>query len=215
LSSERAPWKITAVSLAATVGVWLGVMGSHAPRLNLAVSGVTRQSAARESRVTPDDPGRRGATIDGAGRRAAATGHKLERSRSPRAGSNGDRERTTTPTTGSSATTAVAAPGASGPLLSDMWYASRAHEIYPVMTVAPSDQILTGFQIKVRPGGGGTETVTVTDLQDNTAQTATISRDNRLYFVETRLGDDGADGETNNGDDGFVVTDTQGRILGP
>ncbi|HEV2360026.1 MAG TPA: hypothetical protein VGZ23_20760 [bacterium] len=36
---------------------------------------------------------------------------------------------------------------------------------------------------------------------------------NRLYFIETRMGDDGIDGETNLGDDGFVLTDADGHIL--
>ncbi len=105
-----------------------------------------------------------------------------------------------------------AAPAA-GPLLSEMWYASRAYQVYPAMPSTQTDRALTGFRLSFRDVSPTTEEVTMTDLQDTTTQTATFDRTDRLYFIETRMGDDGFDGETNLSDDGFVLTDAQGHII--
>jgi len=96
-----------------------------------------------------------------------------------------------------------------------MWYASRAHELYPAMTLTTTDRILSGFQIAFHQVNATTEQVQVTNAQDGQTRTATFNRDNHLYFVETRLGDDGFDGETNYGDDGFILTDAGGHVVGP
>jgi hypothetical protein len=235
------------VLLAAAVGVWLGVAGLHAPRLNATVSGLGGPSAVGQHRRAPDGLGvsRPGGireeehTTPLGGRKAPATAGGVTRTgdESSGAGETEHNARLTerdTPATaartmrngngrpaaapGSDASrgpgaSTVAGAQAAGPLLSAMSYASRAHELYPHMTLAADDQILTGFRINLRTADAANEVVTVTG-PDRTTQSATFSRADRLYFVETRLGDDGADGETNGGDDGFILTDAHGHILG-
>ena len=223
LGNDQSPWKVVVLMFAAGVGIWLGVAGMRAPRLNTEIASFNQSSAlhdpapiqraTRQAHTTADeraayrtprvgDVPRSSDAPDGTGREIGAENHRA--SQSGVSGLNFATPRFA----------AVAQPGAPGPLLSDMWYTSRAHELYPTMTLAPNDRILTGFQISLRAVDPSTEAATVTNLQDNTSQTATFDRTNHLYFIETRMGDDGFDGETNLSDDGFVLTDPQGHIIG-
>jgi hypothetical protein len=108
---------------------------------------------------------------------------------------------------------ATAAPQGTGPLLSQTRYARYAYQVYPETGSARTVRALTGFRLAFRPVTPETVQVAVTVLQDNTTQTAAFDRHDRLYFIEARWGDDGFDGETNFGDDGFVLTDAQGHII--
>jgi hypothetical protein len=172
------------------VGVGLGAAGSHAPRLSPAISSVT---------TTPTT----GTTGGGSGI-AGETAN-----RQPPAGTSRPAGSRTSP-----AASAGSPSAAVGPLLSQTNYGRYAYQVYPSVQSAETDRALTGFQVTFRRVSPTAEEVVVKDLQDNTTQTATFDPSDRLYFIETRMGDDGVEGETNLGDDGFTLTDAQGHILG-
>ncbi|HLJ59269.1 MAG TPA: hypothetical protein VKZ50_06025 [bacterium] len=222
MSAERAPWKIVVLALTAVVGLGLAIDGAHTPALNQTLSGIERAATAAGSAGTratggsvapasPDDRAGGGpsAVLPGRGDGAGPDGE---------AGERGSAERGETPTPPLQTTSAGPASGspspAVGPLLSQMWYASRAYQVYPAIPSAQTDRALTGFRLSFRDVSPTTEEVAVTNLQDNTSQPATFDRTSHLYFIETRMGDDGVDGETNLSDDGFVLTDPQGHIIG-
>jgi hypothetical protein len=94
-----------------------------------------------------------------------------------------------------------------------MWYASKAYQVFPGTPSAEANRALTGFKLSFQAVSPTLEEVTVTDLQDGTTQAVRFDSSERLYFIETRMGDDGVDGETNLSDDGFVFTDAQGHII--
>lgn len=210
------------MALTAAVGLGLGIDGAHAPVLNQTLSGIeraappagstgTRATGGFAAPVSPGDHagGAPSAVMPGRGDDAGPDGETGER---------GSAKRGETPIPPSQTTPAGPASGspspAVGPLLSQLWYASRAYQVYPAMPAAQTDRALTGFRLSFRDVSPTTEEVAVTNLQDNTSQTATFDRTNHLYFIETRMGDDGFDGETNLSDDGFVLTDPQGHIIG-
>ncbi len=221
MTTERAPWKIAVLALAAVVGLGLAFDGAHAPALTPALSGIGSAAPASGSArapatgrpAVPRSPG-----AHGGGPSSAVPGRGDGAGPGPEAGESGRAGRAEAPAASTppapAGTPSGSPPPAVGPLLSEMWYASRAYQVYPAMPSARTDRALTGFRLSFRDVGPATEEVTVTDLQDNTAQTATFDRSDRLYFIETRLGDDGFDGETNLSDDGFVLTDARGHIIG-
>jgi hypothetical protein len=99
-------------------------------------------------------------------------------------------------------------------LLSSTPYAQYAFQLYPGTPSAATDQALAGFQASVIPEGlqvrlkvailGSTQPPIV-HLYPNS---------DRIYFVEANMGDDPGASEYNFGDDGLVVTNAQGRIVG-
>jgi hypothetical protein len=219
--SEHAPWKIVVLALTAVVGFGLALDGARAPALNPALPGTRSAVPPAGPAGTPATDGSAAPASPGAHDRGGASSviHGRGEGSGPgeEAGERGGGERGETP--GLSSQTAPAGtpsgspPPAAGPLLSEMWYASRAYQVYPAMPSAQMDRVLTGFRLSFQDVSPATEEVAVTNLQDNTTQTATFDRTDRLYFIETRMGDDGFDGETNLSDDGFVLTDAQGRII--
>jgi len=208
------------LALTAVVGLGLAIDGAHAPALNAALSGTGNAAPAAGSTGTtatggsavPVSPrahdGGAPSSIRG---RGDGTGPGEE------AGEHGSAEPGETPAPSShnapAGTPSGSPPPAVGPLLSEMWYGSRAYQVYPAMPSAQTDRALTGFGLSFLDVSPTTKEVTVTDLQDKTTQTATFDRTDRLYFIETRMGDDGFDGETNLSDDGFVLTDARGHII--
>ncbi len=185
MSREFTSWKIVVVALAALVGAGLGVDGAHAPRLNSAISGIG---------VAPAP--------------APASGSRT-------GGAIGDRQPqdSTRPAAPAPPASAGAPTEVAGPLLSETRYGPYAYQVYPAVPSAETDRALTGFRIEFRRVNRTAVDVTVADVPDGTTQSATFNASDRLYFIETRMGDDGIEGETNLGDDGFVLTDADGHIL--
>lgn len=110
-------------------------------------------------------------------------------------------------------TTTTSAPSQKlGPLLSSTQYAPYAFRIYPGSPSAQARVAETGFHIDVT-GGPTTITVHVTVSGSSAAQHSSYPAGDRVYFVETTLGDDSGDSDYNLGDDGILVTDPNGRIV--
>ena len=209
MSADRTPWKIVVLALTAVVGLGLGIDGARAPALSPALANIGSAGTNGSASPRAHHGGAASSAMPGRGP-AAGAGEE--------AGERGSAEHGET-LAASSQTAPAGTPSGSpppvvGPLLSEMWYASRAHQVYPAMPSAQTERALTGFRLSFRDASPTTEEVTVTNLQDATTQTATFGRIDRLYFIETRMGDDGFDGETNFSDDGFVLTDAQGHIIG-
>jgi hypothetical protein len=122
----------------------------------------------------------------------------------------------THPASHSTTTTTPTAPGRTsqklGPPLSSSAYAHYAYQLYP----APSSQAsaaTAGFSVKVTPGSGSFS-LSVSAVGTSAApQTSTYPTGDRVYFVETTLGDDSNNSDYNFGDDGVVITDAKGRIV--
>ena len=201
MGRESGSWKTVVVALAAVLGVALGFDGARAPRLHSAISRIGETHAAGP-----------------AGQPPAATGRPTAPASPPRARQAAPASpppaRQAAPASPPPAPAGAApAPPAPGPLLSETRYGAYAYQVYPAASSPDTDRALTGFRLAFRRVTASTVEVTVADLQDGTTQTATFSAANRLYFIETRMGDDGMDGETNLGDDGFILTDADGHIL--
>ena len=104
--------------------------------------------------------------------------------------------------------------GKAGPLLSSTPYAQYAFRLYPGTITAATRQALAGFNVSVRQTGSqvrlevvirGTSQPPIRHMYPNT---------DSIYFIEASMGDDPGLSEYNFGDDGLVVTNSQGQIVG-
>ncbi len=118
----------------------------------------------------------------------------------------------TRPASGASGGAARSGGQKLGPTLASTPYAAYAFEIYPATPSAQARLAMTGFRVQVT-AHGATITVRVSEAGSPGAQTSTYAAGDRVYFVETSLGDDSGDADYNLGDDGLVVTDATGRIV--
>ena len=111
-----------------------------------------------------------------------------------------------------STTTASAPTQKLGPLLSSTQYAPYAFEIYPGVLTAQARVATTGFHVNVSTGPTMI-TVHVSVGGSSGGQSSSYALGDRVYFVETSLGDDSGSSDYNLGDDGILVTDHDGRIV--
>ena len=101
-----------------------------------------------------------------------------------------------------------------GPLLSSTQYAPYAYQLYPGPQSPEARLATAGFSVRVTPVGG---TITVSVSATGTtqgAQTTTYPASDHVYFIEATFGDDSGNSEYNYGDDGIVVTDSKGHLVG-
>lgn len=106
----------------------------------------------------------------------------------------------------------TSAPSA-GPYLAATPYAAYAFQIYPGTISSTTRQALSGFDVAVKPTGSKIRLTVALVGSSQTNVDQTYPAEDRVYFVETNLGDDSGNGEFNLGDDGLVITDAQGRIV--
>jgi hypothetical protein len=121
------------------------------------------------------------------------------------------------PAAGSSAAAPAGGPGASpaarpGPLLSAQSYAPYSFRVWPGTPGAAAQAALTGLTVKVLRQGSGIS-VTAGVIGQPSGAPSFYAHGAVVYVVEASLGDDSGNTDYNLGDDGLVVTDTQGRIL--
>jgi hypothetical protein len=99
-----------------------------------------------------------------------------------------------------------------GPKLSSQSYASYAFQVWPGPLSAAAKSAEIGLVISVRKQGTG-----ISVSAGVAGQPAPTARyyptGTRVYVIEASLGDDSGNSDYNLGDDGLVVTDSQGRIL--
>lgn len=101
-----------------------------------------------------------------------------------------------------------------GPLLSSTSYGAYSYRLYPGTPSANAKLALAGFTYKVKPHSGSV-TFTLTVLGGSQAPiTKTYPASDRIYFVEAAFGDDSQNAEYNFGDDGLVVTNASGHVVG-
>ncbi|NNN18442.1 MAG: hypothetical protein HKL84_01170 [Acidimicrobiaceae bacterium] len=158
-----------------------------------------------------------GLAIHGYGRGISPAGSSLSVSAANTAPSVA--KSTTTTTSGSTSvsslqisTTSTTAPKL-GPLLSSTQYASVSYRIYPGPESSQAKTATAGFNISVKLSGSN-EIVSVSVPGSSSApQTSTFPKGDSVYFVETSLGDDSGTSDYNAGDDGIIVTNSQGRIV--
>jgi hypothetical protein len=121
---------------------------------------------------------------------------------------SGDRARPTSQAGGAP----KARPQKLGPLLSSTPYAPYAFEIYPTSPSGQAQLAMTGFKVQITRGQS-TITVRVSTTGSPGGQSSTYAASDRVYFIETSLGDDSGDVDYNVGDDGLVITNSAGRIV--
>lgn len=111
----------------------------------------------------------------------------------------------------SSSPPSTAAPTGPGPKLSSQSYASYAFQVWPgpVSQAGKSAQI--GLVIKVTKHGSGIDVAAGVAGQKLPAPKF-YPTGTKVYVIEASLGDDSGS-DFNLGDDGLVVTDSQGRIV--
>jgi len=100
-----------------------------------------------------------------------------------------------------------------GPPLSSTPYAQYAFRVYPGPRSAATRQALAGFQVRVTPEGGRFKLTVTVNGSGQPAVAKTYPAGDRVYFIEASLGDDAGSSELNLGDDGILVTNSQGRIV--
>jgi hypothetical protein len=131
---------------------------------------------------------------------AARTSPALRPAASPATSAAGPRPRTASP---------AASPG---PLLSSQQYAAYSFRVWPGTPGADARAALTGLSVTVRRHGSGILVTARVNGQPGGAPRL-YANGALVYVVEASLGDDSGATDYSLGDDGLVVTDTQGRIV--
>ncbi len=93
-----------------------------------------------------------------------------------------------------------------------MPFAPYAFQIYPGSLSAQARQALAGLRVTIRPHGAEISVTTAVN-GGPTSKPHSYPAGDRVYIVESALGDDSGDTDYNLGDDGLVVTDAQGRLV--
>jgi hypothetical protein len=120
------------------------------------------------------------------------------------------------PPSAHAAAPASAAPSPSsstGPLLSSEPYASYAFQVWPGTLSSAAKQALTGLTVSVHRQAAGLS-VTAGVIGQAPAAPHVYPAGARVYVVEASMGDDSGNSDYNLGDDGLIVTNSRGRILG-
>lgn len=100
-----------------------------------------------------------------------------------------------------------------GPLLKSEPYASAAFQIWPGKPSVAAKTALTGLSVSVHRRGGALA-VTAGVSGQSAGPPRLYPGGARVYVVEASLGDDSGGSDYNLGDDGLVVTNSEGRIIG-
>jgi hypothetical protein len=99
-----------------------------------------------------------------------------------------------------------------GPLLKSQPFAPYAFGIWPGTPTSAARAALTGLSVSVRRQATGLSvTAAANGQQPGTAHF--YPGGVRVYVVEASMGDDSGSSDYNLGDDGIVITDSQGRIV--
>ena len=107
---------------------------------------------------------------------------------------------------------AVARPGA--PLSEQAAaFASAAFQVWPGKMSAAARQALTGLSVSVHEQQTGLSVTAGVNGQAPAAPHLYVGGV-KVYIVEASMGDDSGNSDYSLGDDGLVVTNAQGRILG-
>jgi hypothetical protein len=113
----------------------------------------------------------------------------------------------------SSAPTSASPSSSTRPLLSSEPYASYAFLVWPGALSTAAKQALTGLTISVHRQGSGLS-VTAGVIGQAAAAPHVYPSGAKVYVVEASLGDDSGNSDYNLGDDGLIVTDPAGRVVG-
>jgi hypothetical protein len=107
-----------------------------------------------------------------------------------------------------------ASPSSSlGPLLSAEPYASYSYQVWPGAPSTAAKQALTGLAVTVHRQPAGLSVTAGVNGQASPAPHL-YPAGARVYVVEASMGDDSGNSDFNLGDDGLVITDSAGRIVG-
>ena len=235
MQSPWSSWKAGLMILIAVGGIALGAYGYHAPRLQgslgagfggAAAAGTTTLAATgggSQAQSGSAQAGAAAATSQAATATQTATAktssqatQTAQPAQSGKATQSSQPAQSTQSAQGSQGATSSATASASkapGQLLSSTQYGSYAYQIYPGTPSAQAQQALSGFQVSFKSLAGGKEQVTI-NTAGGQSQSASFQATDKLYIIETRTGDDGFGQDTNYGDDGFILTDQGGHIVG-
>lgn len=108
--------------------------------------------------------------------------------------------------------TSGAAAAKPGPLLNSQPFASYSFVIWPGTPSGAARAALTGLSVSVRRQTSGLSVTAAVNGQP-AGPAHFYPNGARVYIVEATMGDDSGSSDYNLGDDGLVVTDTQGRII--
>ena len=120
---------------------------------------------------------------------------------------------TQSPAAAGPAPTSSGSPSPSaGPKLSSQSYARYAFQVWPGPASQAATSAATGLLVSVHQHGSG-----IMVAAGVTGQSKPVARfypaGAKVYVIEVALGDDSGNTDFNLGDDGLVVTDSQGRIV--
>ena len=99
-----------------------------------------------------------------------------------------------------------------GPELSAQSYASYSYRVWPRPASSAAKAASTGLAITVRRHGSGIM-VTAGVVGQPPQPARFYPTGTAVYVVEASMGDDSGNSDFNLGDDGLVITDSQGRVL--
>ncbi len=118
-------------------------------------------------------------------------------------------------TKGSAATTSQAAASTSGKtLFSDTAEYQYAYIISDATLTSQAESALSGFALSKTTNADGSAVYTLKAKQANYKdQTYTLAAGQKLYFIETSMGDDNDDADSNPLDDTAVVVDANGYVV--
>lgn len=124
----------------------------------------------------------------------------------------------TTRSTSNSSGTSTTAPSTSppkskGPTLASAGYTPYAYEIYPAKENATTRLALAGFNYSIHPSGSSVSlNLTIAGSGQSAVKKSYPSVD-KIYFIDTTLGDDSNNSDYSYGDDGLIATDASGHIV--
>ncbi len=112
-----------------------------------------------------------------------------------------------------STSTSSSPPKTRGPVLSSSPYAPYAYEIYPSKETASAQLALSGFKYSIHHRGSEISINLVASGSGQSALQKVYPSSDKLYFVDTTLGDDSGGSDYSYGDDGLIATDSSGHIV--
>ncbi len=118
------------------------------------------------------------------------------------------------PSTSPSPSASPSSSATPGPLLSSTSYASYTYQLYPGTPSSTARQALAGFSFKATPAGSSVNFTLYISGGGQAPITKTYPSNDHIYFVEANFGDDSGTTEYNFGDDGLIVTDPSGHVVG-